>query len=61
MAEGRDQQEMQRRYQSMVSELDQVDQKLIRKVSERCVYLYWYIEDVHRVYDLVGKSMPALL
>lgn len=32
MAEGRDQQDMQRKYQEIVSDLDQVDQKLIRKV-----------------------------
>lgn len=36
MAEGRDQQEMQRRYQEIISEFDQVDQKLIRKVRKRC-------------------------
>lgn len=34
MAEGRDQQEMQRRYQDIVSDFDQVDQKLIQKVRQ---------------------------
>lgn len=32
MAEGSHQQEMQRRYQEIVSDFDQVDQKLIQKV-----------------------------
>eukprot|EP00752_Nemacystus_decipiens_P004901 g4460.t1 len=36
MAEGRNQQELQRRYQDIISDFDQVDQKLIQKAADSC-------------------------